>query len=76
MSSISCPSTNILRSWATRLILKRPPTLITYQSLKKAVKVQLGEKETTKAARLVKVEAAKAELEKAKFAESTFACLA
>ena len=53
-------------------------TLIPYQSLKKAVKVQSGEKETAtaKATRLAKVEAAKAELEKAKIAKSTFACLA
>jgi hypothetical protein len=53
-------------------------TLIAYQSLKKAVKVQSGEKETAtaKAARLAKVEAVKAELEKAKIAKSTFACLA
>jgi hypothetical protein len=51
-------------------------TLIAYQSLKKAVKVQPGEKETAKAARLVKVEAVKAELEKAKIVESTFVCLA
>ena len=53
-------------------------TLIAYQTLKTAVKVQSGEKETAtaKATRLAKVEAAKAELEKAKIAESTFACLA
>ena len=53
-------------------------TLIAYQSLKKAVKVHSGEKETAaaKAARLAKVEAAKAELEKAKIAKSIFACLA
>ena len=51
-------------------------TLIAYQSLKKAGKVQPGEKETAKATRLAKVEAGKTELEKAKIAESTFACLA
>ncbi len=53
-------------------------TLIAYQSLKKVAKVQPGpgEKETAKAVRLVKVEAAKEELNKAKIAESTFACLA
>jgi len=53
-------------------------TLIPYQSLKKAVKVQSGEKETAtaKATKLAKVEAAKAEREKAKIAKSTFACLA
>ncbi len=47
-----------------------------YQTLKKAK--QPGEKETAnaKAERLVKVEAAKGELEKAKIAESTFTCLA
>jgi hypothetical protein len=48
-------------------------TLIAYQSLKKAGKVPPGEKETAKATRLAKVEAAKTELEKAKIAESTFA---
>jgi hypothetical protein len=48
-------------------------TLIAYQSLKKAGKVPPGEKETAKAMRLSKVEAAKTELEKAKIAESTFA---
>jgi hypothetical protein len=47
-------------------------TLIAYQSLKKAGKVPPGEKETAKATRLAKVEAAKTELEKAKIAESTF----
>ncbi len=51
-------------------------TLITYKSLKKVVKVQPGEKEPAKAVRLAKVEAAKAVLEKAKIAKSTFACLA
>jgi hypothetical protein len=53
-------------------------TLITYQSLKKANKVQPGEKETAtaKAGRLTKVEAAKEELEKAKIVESTCTCLA
>ena len=39
-------------------------TLIAYQSLKKAGKVPPGEKETAKATRLAKVEAAKTELEK------------
>jgi hypothetical protein len=53
-------------------------TLIAYQSLRKAMKVQSGDKETAtaKAMRLAKVKAAKAELEKAKIAESTAACLA
>jgi hypothetical protein len=51
-------------------------TLIAYQSLKKVVKVQPGEKEPAKAVRLAKVEAAKAVIEKAKIAKSTFACLA
>ena len=51
-------------------------TLIGYQSLKKVVKSQPGEKETAKAVRLEKVEAGKEVLEKAKIAESTFACLA
>ena len=51
-------------------------TLIAYQSLKKAAKVQPGEKETAKAIRLAKVEAAKEELNKAKIDESTFVCLA
>ncbi len=53
-------------------------TLIAYQSLKKANKLQPGEKETAtaKAGRLTRVEAAKEELEKAKIAESTCACLA
>ncbi len=49
-------------------------TLIAYQSLKKAGKVPPGEKNPAKATRLAKVEAAKTELEKAKIAESTFAC--
>ena len=48
--------------------LKAPSkvTLISYQNLKKALKVQPGgkEKETAKAVRLTKVEAAKEELEK------------
>ena len=41
-------------------------TLIAFQSLRKAMKVQSGDKETAtaKAARLAKVKAAKAELEK------------
>jgi hypothetical protein len=51
-------------------------TLIAYQSLKKVVKSQPGEKETAKAVRLEKVEAAKEVIEKAKIAKSTFACLA
>ena len=53
-------------------------TLIAYQSIKKVVKSQPGKKEiaTAKAVRLEKVEAAKEGLEKAKTAESTFACLA
>jgi hypothetical protein len=53
-------------------------TLIAYQSLKKANKVQPGGKETAtaKAGRLTKVEAAKEELEKAKIVESTCTCLA
>ena len=51
-------------------------TLIAYQSLRKVVKVQPGEKETAKAVRLAKVEAAKEELNKAKIAKSTFTCLA
>jgi hypothetical protein len=52
--------------------------LIAYQSIKKVVKSQPGKKEiaTAKAVRLEKVEAAKEGLEKAKIAESTFACLA
>ena len=50
--------------------------MIAYQSLKKVAKAQPGEKETAKAVRLAKVEAAKEELNKAKIAESTFACLA
>jgi hypothetical protein len=39
-------------------------TLIAYQSLRKVVKVQPGEKETEKAVRLAKVEAAKKSLTK------------
>jgi hypothetical protein len=48
-------------------------TLIAYQSLKKVVKLQPGERETSaaKAVRLTKVEATKEELEKAKIAESS-----
>jgi hypothetical protein len=49
-------------------------TLIAYQALKKAGKVPPGEKDPAKATRLAKVEAVKTELEKAKIAESTFAC--
>jgi hypothetical protein len=45
--------------------------LIAYQSLKKVAKAQPGEKETAKAVRLAKVEAAKEELNKAKIAESS-----
>jgi hypothetical protein len=51
-------------------------TLIAYQTLKKAVKVQPGEKDPAKAERLKKVEAAKEGLAKVKIAESTTACLA
>ena len=40
------------------------------------VKAQPGEKETAKTIRLAKVEALKEELDKAKIAESIFACLA
>jgi hypothetical protein len=50
--------------------------LIAYQILKKAVKVQPGEKEPAKAERLKKVKAAKEGLNKAKIAKSTAMCLA
>jgi hypothetical protein len=51
-------------------------TLSATTALKKLTKAQHGEKDSAKAERLTKVEAAKVELINAKVAESTLACLA